>query len=93
MNQAEEPDSGTIRKSPSEKYKPKDIKPGDVVVDKPDGEHAPVAYLPVAEMPSKKIFGEMDPLEGSPAREMTNKLLAGDLPLGDFIKKEDKAGL
>ena len=44
-------------------------------------------------MPSKKIFGEMDPLEGSPAREMTNKLLSGDLPLGEFIKKEDKGGL
>ena len=52
-----------------------------------------MAYLPVAEMPSKKIFGEMDPLEGSPAREMTNKLLSGDLPLGEFIKKEDKGGL
>ena len=37
-------------------------------------------------MPNKKIFGDIDPLEGSPAREMAKKLAQGDL-LGEFAVK------
>ena len=81
-------DAASDRRSPSQKYSAKDIKPEDVVVDKPDGLTAPVAFLPIAEMPSKKVFGNIDPLEGSPAREMTKKMMKGDLPLGDFIKND-----
>ena len=45
-------------------------------VESLSGEPAPVVILPVAEMPSKTVYGYMDPLEGSPAREMSKKALA-----------------
>lgn len=67
-----------------------------MVIKQPSGIKAPVTFLPVAEMPNKKIFGNIDPLEGSPAREMTKKLMAGGIPLGDFaekLKKERAAAL
>ena len=34
-------------------------------------------------MPNKEIFGQIDPLEGSPARNMASKFMKGDM-LGDF---------
>ena len=54
---------------------------------------APLTVLPTAEMPSKTIFGHIDPLEGSPARKMTEKMLKGDL-LGDFAQaiRDERAG-
>ena len=45
-------------------------------VESLSGEPAPVVILPVAEMPSKSVYGYIDPLEGSPAREMSKKALA-----------------
>ena len=49
---------------------------------------APVTMLPVAEMPSKPIYGNLDPLEGSPAREMSKRLKNSAL-LGDYAEKDD----
>ena len=49
---------------------------------------APVTMLPVAEMPSKTIYGYLDPLEGSPARETSKSLKKSSL-LGDFAEKEN----
>lgn len=50
-----------------------------------NGEPTKVCFLPVAEMPQEHIYGKLDPLEGSPAREMTKRMEAGELPLGDFL--------
>ena len=73
---------------PSEKYPPRELEPKDMIVEKDNGEIAPVTVLPTSEMPHKTIFGYKDPLEGSPAREMTKSLLKGDL-LGSFIEQVD----
>ena len=73
---------------PSEKYKTKELEPNDFIVEKENGETAPVTVLPTSEMPHTTIFGYKDPLEGSPARNMTNSLLKGDL-LGSFIEQVD----
>ena len=79
---------GEVQESPSNAYKTRDMTDDDkVVVKQPSGIKVPVTFLPVAEMPSKKIFGDIDPLEGSPAREMTKKLMSGDIPLGQFAEK------
>ena len=51
---------------PSEKYPPREIDPEEMFVESLSGEKAPVVILPVAEMPSKTVYGYMDPLEGSP---------------------------
>ena len=39
--------------SPSEKFKTRDLQAEDLTVKKPDGTVAPVAFLPVSEMPNK----------------------------------------
>ena len=55
---------------------------------------APVTMLPVGEMPSKVIYGYIDPLEGSPVREMSKKMkksaLLGDLAEKDSADEEEK---
>lgn len=43
--------------------------------------------MPVAEMPVAKVYGYIDPLEGSPAKSMSHQLQKGELPLGDFAKE------
>lgn len=71
--------------SPSEKYKTREIEEEDRSVVGLNGELTKVCFLPVAEMPQLHIYGNLDPLEGSPAREMTKRLASGELPLGDFL--------
>lgn len=70
------------KRLPSEKFKVKDVKPEEVFVEKTTGQLAKVAYLPTSEMPNKEIFGEIDPLEGSPTRETSKRYLNSGL-LGD----------
>ena len=77
--------------TPSNQYKLRKITEEDKMVEGFYGEPTNVAFLPVAEMPSEKVYGKMDPMEGCPAREMTKKLEAGDLPLGEFALSKDKA--
>lgn len=77
---------------PSDKYPTKDITADQVFIEKPNGELTHVTFLPTSEMPDKTIFGNIDPLEGSPAREMAKNFADGDL-LGEFgnrIKEERK---
>ena len=62
---------------PSEKFKVKEIEAESVYIEKESGEKAKIAYLPTSEMPNKEIFGKMDPLEGSPARDVTRKFTGG----------------
>lgn len=72
----------------SVKYPTKELEAKDYVIEKETGEKVPVTVLPTSEMPNKTIFGYKDPLEGSPAREMTRNMLKGDL-LGSFIERID----
>ena len=74
---------------PSDKYKSRDIVPEEMFVESLSGEPAPVVVLPVAEMPSKTVYGYMDPLEGSPAREMTKKALAS-IGMSSLPEEESK---
>ena len=69
---------------PSEKYKVRELNSEDLLEQGINGNIAKVSYLPVAEVPPKHIYGELDRLRGSPAREMTDKLDSGELPLGKF---------
>lgn len=83
----EEPDIPQNMKTPSEKYRPKDITEEDNIIEHENGAQARVAYLPVSEMPSKPVYGVMDPLEGSPSRELNNKMMSGQMPLmADYVK-------
>ena len=79
--------------SPSDKYKTKDVDQRTMKVEKMHGIMAPLTVLPTAEMPNKTIFGHIDPLDGSPARKMTEEMLKGDL-LGEFAKviREERKG-
>ena len=70
--------------SPSDKFPVRELESRDLAVEGLNGQMTQVCYLPVAEVPPKPIYGEIDPLEGSPAREMTKKLYRGELPLGKF---------
>ena len=78
---------------PSEKYKARELTNEDMLEQGINGNVAKVSYLPVAEAPPKHIYGELDRLKGSPAREMTDKLENGELPLGKFSPaiKTDKS--
>ena len=74
-------------KTASEKFKPREVEAKDLLVEKFNGNVAPVTMLPVGEMPSKIIYGYIDPLEGSPVREMGKKMKKSAL-LGDFAEKD-----
>ena len=96
MIKSKEKDVPANNLSPSDKYKTREIEKEEHSVVGLNGEPTTVCFLPVAEMPLKHIYGELDPLEGSPAREMTKRMEAGDLPLGEFmpphiVAKQQKA--
>ena len=78
----------TVEVTSSVQYPIKELEAKDYVIEKDTGETVPVTVLPTSEMPDKTIFGYKDPLEGSPAREMTRNMLKGDL-LGSFIERID----
>lgn len=63
------------------------------MVEGPNGEPAMVSFLSVGEMPPSQIYGEIDPLEGSPARVLTKRMETGIIPLGDFMPEEAKKNL
>ena len=90
MDQRDDEDAGVSlgQKTASEKYQIKEVTAEDLVVENEYGVRAPVSFLPVSEMPNKQIFGEIDPLEGSPAREMTKKMLQGELPIGEVARQK-----
>ena len=70
--------------SPSDKFPVRELNSNDMKVVGLNGQMTKVCYLPVAEVPPPQIYGMIDPLEGSPAREMTKKLHRGELPLGKW---------
>lgn len=72
------------KRAPSEKFKLKDVKSDEVCIEKVNGEKIQVSFLPTSEMPTKQIFGAIDPLEGSPARLMSQNLMKGEL-MKDFV--------
>lgn len=55
-----------------------------------NGNLTQVTFLPVAEMPVPKVYGYIDPLEGSPTKEMSKKLERGELPLGEYKARDDQ---